>query len=308
MGRTREVQRLILEELAKSDLKKKELKRVAKAKDASFKQSLKKALKRLVDKGKIEQDGKVFRIKSSRIENEMSSTQNVDDDEKIAALPIAARLRGERNTPAKAKRSVKFEDEQSPVDIDDEIRRLELELAQSSSDEESSDQESVDKDEGPGVVSLSAFAQDRIEQLPEVYLPEPGRYDPKVSSRRKAQKTPEPDKKDGLKEAVQEVLNGYKARSSERLPFYCRYCAKQYSNEQEFFDHKSTDFHQTAVDMERKATYCRLCRKQLTSPAQMQEHLKSRPHRERLNNARNRQRPEARGRRGGRERSSRQWT
>ena len=81
---------------------------------------------------------------------------------------------------------------------------------------------------------------------------------------------------------MKEVLSGYTARSSEKIPYYCRFCSKQYNNEVEFFEHKNTEFHIAAVAVERKATYCRLCRIQLTSPVQMKEHLKSKPHKERL--------------------------
>ena len=74
-------------------------------------------------------------------------------------------------------------------------------------------------------------------------------------------------------------------------------------NEQEFFGHKQSDFHKTAVEVERKASYCKLCRKQLTSPEQLKEHLTSRPHKERMDRARSRN-PPGRGR-GGRGRGGR---
>jgi hypothetical protein len=86
----------------------------------------------------------------------------------------------------------------------------------------------------------------------------------------------------GLESAVREVLDSYVPRSSERLPFYCRVCAVQYANLDEFRSHQSTDAHIAAADVDRKVSYCKLCRKQLTSPAQLREHLQSRPHRDRL--------------------------
>ena len=95
----------------------------------------------------------------------------------------------------------------------------------------------------------------------------------------------------GLESAVKEVLSGYVARSSEKLPFYCRFCQKQYNNSEEFFAHKQSEFHKTAVEMEQKASFCKLCRKQLTSPDQLKEHLQSRPHKERLERARSRTAP-----------------
>ncbi len=105
---------------------------------------------------------------------------------------------------------------------------------------------------------------------------------------------------DGLRQAVMEVLDGYKARSSERIPFYCRVCAHQSANEEEFTAHKRSEFHKAAVQIERKKTYCKLCRKQLTSIVQMQEHLNSKPHKERLAFVQARQRGERVDFRGGR--------
>jgi hypothetical protein len=94
---------------------------------------------------------------------------------------------------------------------------------------------------------------------------------------------------EGLAETIKEVLDGYVARSAERLPFYCRVCAKQYNNENEFLDHRQTDVHQTAAELDRKASFCKLCRKQFTSPMQMKEHLTSRPHKERLEKVKSKQ-------------------
>ena len=39
---------------------------------------------------------------------------------------------------------------------------------------------------------------------------------------------------DGLRDAVQEVLSGYVARSSEKIPFYCRVCLHQSENQEDF--------------------------------------------------------------------------
>lgn len=308
MGRTTLARQGILAELEGSQKGKKELKKAIKAKDPALKQHFKKALKKLVQTGKVEKDGKLYRIATSVANDE---TRGVEDSSDQQVLPIAVRLRKEQETSAK--KSVKFSEEN--IDLDDEIKRLEMELNQGSSSGESSDEESAsESDAEPAVLSLSAYADDRIEHLPQTCLPEPGKYNPHDSSGpvRKRKEPPttneEKTKKDGLKEAVLEVLNGYKARSSERLPFYCRFCSIQYSNETEFFEHKKTEFHKTAVEMERKATYCRLCLKQLTSPEQMKEHLSSRPHKERLQAVRTRQRQEAKGQKSRRGQSVRQWT
>jgi hypothetical protein len=39
---------------------------------------------------------------------------------------------------------------------------------------------------------------------------------------------------DGLRDAVQELLSGYVARSSEKIPFYCRVCLHQSENQEDF--------------------------------------------------------------------------
>jgi hypothetical protein len=297
MGKTKQAENTLLQALGASPKSKKELKKTIKAKNPTLKKHLKKALRKLEERGEIKSDGKVYQVIS------FSAEKNVKDDKEDKPLPIAMQLR-KTNASVAEKKSVKFSEPE--VDLDEEIRRLQQELEESGSSDGS---DSDDDDEGsakPAVLSLSEFAQDRVEQLPESYLPEPGRYNPRASRdpHAKSKKSPREQKKiDGLREAVQEVLGGYKARSSEKLPFYCRFCAKQYTNEDEFFDHKQTEFHKTAVAMEKRATYCRLCIKQLTSPAQMKEHLASRPHKERLQNVRNRQQA-VKSREAG---SKRQW-
>jgi hypothetical protein len=164
-------------------------------------------------------------------------------------------------------------------DLDERIRQLEAEL-NSDNDESTDDGDSdsdAEEEEEPGVLCLSTAKDERIKGLSQDLLPTNKKRSLKGIDSRPSQKP-----KSGLETAVKELLDGYVARSAERLPFYCRVCAHQYTNEPEFREHKQGDFHQTAAEMERKASYCKLCRKQLTSPAQMKEHLFSRPHKERL--------------------------
>jgi hypothetical protein len=224
-------------------------------------------------------------------------------------------------------------------DIDDEIRRLETELAGGvDSDDDESDsvvetqtrsvsfgpttvkeiestRPKLDYSAPGAVLCLSTVAEDRIAPLPANLLP--------LQTKKRTLKgidkdhVEEPRKKardmvsNGLKDAVKELLEGYVARSSERLPFYCRVCAKQYDNEEDFFGHKKGDFHKAAVDMEEKVSFCKLCRKQFTSPVQLKEHLKSRPHKQQLDRAREGQRGQkGRGGRGSGQhagQSERQW-
>lgn len=244
-------------------------------------------------------------------------------------LPLAELLRRRKKTSAD--KVVVAEKE----DIDDEIKRLENELAGSSDSDSSSDSDDDDVSPDnrprkvrfggetvkeipsnkpsrdptePSVICLSAVSEERIVPLPTASLPTISK---KRSSSddlaRKARKKQKAIVSDGLQEAVKEVLSGYVARSSERLPFYCRVCAKQYSSKDEFFDHKETDFHKAAVDMEKKASYCKLCQKQFTSPVQIKEHLTSRPHREKLQRVRQSQQRQPTRNNRGRGRGNRQW-
>ena len=190
--------------------------------------------------------------------------------------------------------------------IDDAIARLEAELANddgdsddsssvtsepSNSDVEHTKTDQVGSGKLPeptkGMVCLSALKDDRIESLPSQFLPAVpkkgcSKKGAPAPNRKRTKQQQQQGQRCGLAKAVQEVLGGYVARSSEKLPFYCRVCQKQYSNENEFFEHRTSEFHKTASEAERKASYCKLCRKQLTSPAQMNEHLASMPHKERL--------------------------
>jgi cell division septum initiation protein DivIVA len=248
-----------------------------------------------------------------------------DSDDKN--LPLAELLRRRKKSSAE-KRVMVAEKE----DIDDEIKRLENELADGSSDSDSSDSgddepsdnrsrkvrfggESIkvipsnkpsrDQSE-PSVICLSAVSEERIVPLPTASLPTISKKrSSSDDAARKAKKKKKSIVSDGLQEAVKEVLSGYVARSSEKLPFYCRVCAKQYSSKEEFFDHKNTDFHKTAVEMEKKASYCKLCQKQFTSPVQIKEHLTSRPHREKLQRVRQSQQRQPRNNRNGN--GNRQW-
>ena len=264
------------------------------------KKGIRSALKALCERGEVKKDGKLYgrqlALKEQQVQQEAETT-NTSSLNQAPVVPIAERLRQGKAV----KKSVRIVEPE--VDIDDEIARLEAELQASSSSEES-DSEEGDDVEGNGILSLSKYSDSRISSLPATALPQPGRY--KATGERRPEKAPKQSSvevPDGLREAVKEVLSGYKARSSEKLPFYCRVCQVQYSNADEFFQHKQTQFHEAAVAMERKATFCKLCRKQLTSPEQMKEHLASKPHRMRLQKMKEKQQGQS-----NRATSKRQWT
>lgn len=244
----------------------------------------------------------------------MSEKEDADHDN-FEAMPFAERMRREKaastaaNPQEQKKKAIRFSDNtelETDEDLDDKIRQLEQELADdvddddeddSSMEEDGENSHPSDDEKDLPILSLSELADDRIEALPTSLLPqaptkkrsfrsEEDDDRPKSKKRskiKKGEKNDELEVSNGLRDAVKEVLSGYVARSSEKLPFYCRFCAKQYDNEEQFVAHKTeSSFHKTAVAMEKKASYCKLCHKQLTSPAQMKEHLQSRPHKERL--------------------------
>ena len=253
-------------------------------------------------------------------------------------------------------------------DIDDEIKRLEAELAEDSSDSDESDNDTSSDDDDDDdesndsdrhsnkktkskitfgettilnqdeimstanrrkgdevtkesvIFSQSQCADESISPLPSTSLPTckskklkidydqedvsiRGNDTKKQKKRKRSSNNKEDNKQnnqisDGLRGAVLEVLQGYVPRSSERIPFYCRVCSHTSSNEEEFIAHKKTEFHKTAVQVEKKKTYCKLCRKQLTSLVQMEEHLQSRPHRDKLDFVKARQRGDFRNNNG----------
>jgi Zinc-finger of C2H2 type len=183
------------------------------------------------------------------------------------------------------------------VDLDEEIRRLEQELAKDD-DDDSSDDDDDDSHNGAQqaqILSLSKSKKATIEHLPPSLLPTIATRKQRVSGsssgkdpkRPKTElqynaKKPKAKSNPGLEAAVRHVLQGYQPRSAERLPFYCRVCARQYDDTTTFEAHKQDEFHVTAVALERQASTCKLCRKTFTSPTQLTEHLQSKPHRERL--------------------------
>jgi hypothetical protein len=291
MGKKKDAaSKLVTNVLAEGAKTKKELKCIVKARDGAVDTKyIRKALKGLVKLGKVRQEGKMYHVVA---------------EARATEVPIGMRLR------AAQEKNVRIAG-QSPLaeDLDDEIERLERELANDNSEGSSDVYSSDDEDQGDtdevgetAVLSLSEFAKDRVEQLPRNLLPEPGRYKsdkvPTKTQKNMSRKTnTQTDSAaivpSGLQQAVKEVLDGYTARSAEKIPFYCRFCSTQYADEKEFFEHRNSDFHKVAVDMERRATYCKLCRRQLTSPIQMKEHLKSRPHKDKLKEVRSRQLPKS---------------
>jgi Zinc-finger of C2H2 type len=282
-------------------LKRKAIQRHLKT-DATKKQ-VKEALRCLAEEGvivRVKGENKTYTL------NNKGGDEQGDADDVSRPVPIAELLRRRKSQPISATKpqETSHDNEEEVSDIDEEIRKLEAELNKDSagSDSEDDDDGSDSLVANKGVISLSTVAEDRIAALPLQCLPANKRRiikgidaseeagTQRGSKRRKIEEPPR-NVSDGLKAAVKLVLDGYVPRSNEKLPFYCRVCAKQYTDNDAFFQHKKSDFHKTAADMEKKASYCKLCRKQLTSPVQLKEHLTSKPHKDRLQKMKSRQPP-----------------
>lgn len=366
--RDRQQQQTSTIELTRKAIQKKLTSSSSSSDDVVTKKDVKKALKQLVKRGDLTNNGKKYKLQmtssllssndneesndSSDGESRSSASVLEDDDEETAPfVPIAQRI---RQTTQQVKQSnTNNQDQIQAVDLDEEIRRLEAELAQSSDedDEDESDEyDDVSDNDGSddirnappsspapqdnGIICLSSVADERIAPLPNAALPQNKRRTlknidsvgdssgqnatKKKSKKRKkgsqGEKEEEHTISEGLKDAVNELLQNYVPSSHLKKPFYCRVCQHQSESEADFLSHKQSDFHRGAVQQERKRTYCKLCRKQLTSIVQMEEHLKSRPHREKMDFVKSKQNGGGarggfrnQGGRHGRDASGKQW-
>lgn len=304
------------------------------------KREIKRSLKQLVlDEKLCMDDSEQYFVRSSAdssvectpSEEKMESDDDSSEEQK-STVPIAQRMRKQPFDGLKATAdtdTVKKSSISPQVDIDEEIRRLEAELAADSDSEGEEDGScqgsgsenrkitfgqnttysfAKDRDDSAyetsdllmdssGLICLSESASERIEPLPASAMPQISRK-PAIDEK-KAKKRKRDEKEHavnaGLKSAVEDLLSNYKTRSEvEQTPWYCRVCQYQVDGEADFLAHRSSEFHKTAMHEHQKKTYCRMCRKQMTSLVQFQEHLNSKPHREML--ARKRAQQQGRGR------------
>ncbi|KAL3777533.1 hypothetical protein ACHAWO_005952 [Cyclotella atomus] len=304
------------------------------------KKDVKRALKQLVSDGKLCIESDLYVVpstgnsssESSSSEEESGSESDDGSEEQRSFVPIAQRMQKQSFDKVVVGANTNKSESQK-VDIDEEIRRLEAELAaadsesddeQSSGDSESDvsannkrkisfgknvtrtftkDEDSVsiasdNRMDSSGVICLSESASERIEPLPASAMPQIARKaasDEKKSNKRKRNKE-EHTVNAGLKSAVEDLLSNYKTRSEvEQTPWYCRVCQHQAEGESDFLAHRASEFHKTAMKEHQKKNYCRMCRKQMTSVVQFQEHLQSRPHRDMLAGKRAQQQARGRG-------------
>ena len=217
----------------------------------------------------------------------MTSTEERNNEsgvtpEESSVVPIAERIRRTRWKTRHGDPS----NEQSKMDLEEEIRRLEAELAEDSDDEdddedddgddndkEDDDEQSDDsthktesRERDSGIICLSAVANDRIEPLPPNVLPRNSRRtmrgidvtnDGGMPSSQKESKKRRRDNAsdaassantvgDGLRQAVQEMLQNYVPSSR----------------------------------LDRPPFYCRICQHQSTSLSEFQAHRQTELHKE----------------------------
>jgi hypothetical protein len=259
-------------------------------------------------------------IKHNQEDDEEADTNEHAIDIHHSDVPIAQRI----NKLSHKKQIMCIEEHEESkkiMDIDEEIRQLEEDLAAdddtttSDDDDDDDSDDSGDNEDHPhagdgGVISLSKLVNDTIDPLPPSALPQNKRrklkgvdsttVDDHISSSDKHKQrkrlnstTSDTQSKqkqkqqhtvsEGLKSAVQDLLQNYISPSQIQRPaYYCRVCQHQSQTQIEFDNHRASEFHNVAIKVEKKATYCNVCRKQLTSVIQMTEHLKSKPHRDRM--------------------------
>ncbi|TYZ65290.1 hypothetical protein PybrP1_013197 [[Pythium] brassicae (nom. inval.)] len=199
--------------------------------------------------------------------------------------PIAKRLKQSAESallPASSSRKAAAKVE-SEEDIAERIRRLEAELdgngsndSSSESEDESSSSSSEDEDDGaarrPGaVLSLSKYAADRVEALPETQLPP--RRASAAALEAKASKKRKLPAMSAAHQALMDIVHVPK-----RVPFACRRCGFVGSDLAALEAHRQTPAHLAVEQLELR---CDLCAKSFTSQAQVDEHRAGKWHQQR---------------------------
>ncbi|TMW63897.1 hypothetical protein Poli38472_014807 [Pythium oligandrum] len=187
--------------------------------------------------------------------------------------PIAKRLKQSAESALSAATRKKQKEEE---DLAERIKRLEAELQQSgaSDDEDESDAESSsssddeDTDDKGAVVNLSAYADERVEALPEHLLP-------KAS----ASSTNLPEKKRKRPAAGSDLLDV--VQWPKKVPFACKPCGFVGKNLEDFQAHRQSAEHAAKQQVAPAVLTCKLCDKSFTSPHQLEEHKAGKWHQQR---------------------------
>lgn len=191
--------------------------------------------------------------------------------------PIAKRLKQSAESallPASSSRKAAAKTE-SEEDIADCIRRLEAELNDNGSDASDSDSESSNGDEdgaNGAVLSLSKYASERVEALPETQLPlrraSAAALEAKASKKRKLPAM------SAAHQALMDIVH-----MPKRVPFACRRCGFVGSDLAALETHRLTPAHLATQQQELR---CELCAKSFTSQTQVDEHRAGKWHQQRM--------------------------
>lgn len=174
--------------------------------------------------------------------------------------PIAKRL---RQSGESAIRATKVKD-----DVEQQIKQLEAQLEQNSSSE-SSDDSGDDSDDSDNeaientVVSLSVFANERVDGLAQHLLPKPSASSVNLTNNKKRS---------------QELESLSDTMQLQKVPFACKPCGFIGKNLEEFLAHRESKEHLSNQSVQ---FVCKLCDKSFTSANQLEEHKAGKWHQQR---------------------------
>ncbi|RYH13926.1 hypothetical protein EON65_34510 [archaeon] len=203
--------------------------------------------------------------------------------------------------------------------LEEEIAKLEQQVESTDESDEGSDNDSENNSSQSSVhieglvqnpdglleykngVITSLKPELKIQPLPKSLLPASQcKFADKEKKKKKfklADALMEASVKSGLAKTIAEQLRHYEPVShmTEKKPFYCRICKFQAEDMAAFEEHKQSESHVKALDLERKLSSCSLCRKRFTSPDQLKGHLDGKAHKEMLEKVRERRQMESAG-------------
>ncbi|CAH0473225.1 unnamed protein product [Peronospora belbahrii] len=188
--------------------------------------------------------------------------------------PIAKRLKQSAESALYTTRESNTEKE-----IAERIRRLEAELQDGSHEDSSTSDSDSDNDKTKTVVSLSAYASDRIESLPDNMLP-PARPSSVLPSVKKKRKKTQQEENEQAANKTLELL-GDALTFPKKVPFACKPCKFIGKNIEDLKAHRASEEHLKRAEAGDKALHCVLCNKSFTSQAQVDEHRLGKWHKQR---------------------------
>jgi len=150
------------------------------------------------------------------------------------------------------------------MDLDDEIARLEAELA-AKDDDSDSECESSETNPGHMIIKTPLTDDDIIAPLGSKHLPtiakkkQPVQFEKHIQDKKEwatvdASKVSQKSKAEKQAE-LKAYIRGYEP--SERVPFACRLCGFQGSSVDELTMHRSSKEHKEKAELEQKACFCK---------------------------------------------------